>query len=492
LNNLTRLAKSVESLEQKLINELSALWRMNDDETASSLAVIRDSLSAILSQMEAIPKLDTEEECMLGRLYFSSMQSRLDTVSEAEMGTFAWLLEDVMNGNDTDSKTPIAAKVISNNSDSSVTHQGEVKEYNTDSESDEEYSEGSSAAVAISSTNKSSIEYRGEQSMKQQVRQSFLEWLRSGDGIYHISGKAGSGKSTLMKFLCQNPRLRSELKEWAGDKKLVFANFFFWASGDKLQRSLEGLYRSLLFEILNQCPELIWEVFPDQWAKVKSNLTRWEGMPFSLSELKHALEILITKCSFRHHRFFFFIDGLDEYPGDSTDQLELAMTLKKWTLSLDIKMCVSSRPHTEFLDVFDSNLRMHLHQLTYGDIQRFTRAMFEKEPNFDSTNEACHDIIQHIVDKADGVFLWVRLVVRSLLEGFRHRYPLAYLEQRLEKMPRELDSLFDRIFNSIDPFDRQRSDKMLILTASYPKINVLIFSWLDDLEDPDFPFNAPI
>jgi hypothetical protein len=100
--------------------------------------------------------------------------------------------------------------------------------------------------------------------MKQQVRQSFLTWLRSGDGIYHISGKAGSGKFTLVKFLCQNPRLIRELEQWAGNKKLVFASFFFWASGDKLQRSLEGLYRSLLFEILNQCPELIDKVLPDQ------------------------------------------------------------------------------------------------------------------------------------------------------------------------------------------------------------------------------------
>lgn len=475
-------------LEKKLITKLSELVRSNDEENASSLAEIRGSLSAILTQMKAIPKLNTAEECILRRLYFPSMHSRLDTVSEAEMGTFAWLLEDEVDEEHSIKSSP--AEIITDTSDSSIVNQGETNEQGTDSNIDKEFLERVIAAGA--NHNKSSIKRSNEQGMKQQVHQSFLEWLRLGNGIYHISGKAGSGKSTLVKFLCQNPRLISELEQWAGKKKLVFANFFFWASGDRLQRSLEGLYRSLLFEILNQCPELIEKVLPDQWAKMKSNPTKWVGMPFLFSELRQAMETITTKCSFPQHRFFFFIDGLDEYEGDSTDHLELAKSLKNWSFSADMKMCVSSRPHTEFLNVFDSNLQMHLHHLTRADIELFTMATFEKESNFDNKDEKCRDIVQDIVDSADGVFLWVRLVVRSLLNGFRHRYPVGHLKQKLEKMPRELDLLFDKIFNSIDSGDREKSDKMLLLAATYPNLNVLMFSWLDDLEDPDFPFNIPI
>lgn len=485
MDSLTDLAASVETLEQKLIKELSALWRMNDDENASSLAVIRNSLSAILSQIDDIPKLNTAEECILRRLYFSSMHSRLDTVSEAEMGTFAWLLEDEADELRLVKSGP--TEITTNTSDHSLINQSETNEQGTDLKRDKDYEKRTSAAGANHSTKCSD-----EQRLKQQVRQSFLKWLRSGDGIYHISGKAGSGKSTLVKFLCQELRLINELEQWVGDKKLVFASFFFWASGDRLQRSLEGLYRSLLFEILSQCPELVEKVFPEQWAKMKSNPTKWEGMPFLFSELRQAMETITTECSFPHHRFFFFIDGLDEYEGDSTDHLTLAKSLQKWSVLADMKLCVSSRPHTEFLDVFDSNLQMHLHHLTRADIELFTMAMFEKETNFDNTNEGCRDIVRDIVDSADGVFLWVRLVVRSLLDGFRHRYPVAHLKQKLEKMPRELDLLFDRIFNSINLGDREKSDKMLLLAATYPNLNVLMFSWLDDLEDSDFPFSAPV
>jgi hypothetical protein len=41
-----------------------------------------------------------------------------------------------------------------------------------------------------------------------------------------------------MKLLLDHPRTREELSRWAGGKQLVFAHFFFWRSGDNLQRSL--------------------------------------------------------------------------------------------------------------------------------------------------------------------------------------------------------------------------------------------------------------
>jgi hypothetical protein len=41
---------------------------------------------------------------------------------------------------------------------------------------------------------------------------SFTTWLREGNGIYWINGKAGSGKS--MRYLFDNPRTRYELRVW--------------------------------------------------------------------------------------------------------------------------------------------------------------------------------------------------------------------------------------------------------------------------------------
>ena len=40
-------------------------------------------------------------------------------------------------------------------------------------------------------------------------------WLRQEDGIYWLSGKAGSGKSTLMKYINYDMRTTKYLEEWA-------------------------------------------------------------------------------------------------------------------------------------------------------------------------------------------------------------------------------------------------------------------------------------
>ena len=146
-----------------------------------------------------------------------------------------------------------------------------------------------------------------EREMRKCTRDSFLTWTKLGDQIYHISGKAGSGKSTLMKFLCQHSRVQQELNSWAGDNKLVFAQFFFWNSGDKLQMSLEGLYRTILFETLKQYPELIPENFPDQWDLLGSEEAGFEGTLFRFPKIKTAFNTLIGKRTFPNHRFCFYI-----------------------------------------------------------------------------------------------------------------------------------------------------------------------------------------
>src|SRR5215469_10920600 len=53
----------------------------------------------------------------------------------------------------------------------------------------------------------------------------FVEWLREEDGVYWVSGKPGSGKSTLMKFVAAHEATKRYLEEWSGDKKLIIAEF---------------------------------------------------------------------------------------------------------------------------------------------------------------------------------------------------------------------------------------------------------------------------
>jgi hypothetical protein len=50
----------------------------------------------------------------------------------------------------------------------------------------------------------------------QPAQEPFVHWLSSGHGIFHVCGKLGSGKSTLVKYLCNHDRTKTELDKWAG------------------------------------------------------------------------------------------------------------------------------------------------------------------------------------------------------------------------------------------------------------------------------------
>lgn len=56
---------------------------------------------------------------------------------------------------------------------------------------------------------------------------NFEKWLQRENGIFWIAGKAGSGKSTLMKFIHRHEITRSALVRWAAGNRLITASHFF-------------------------------------------------------------------------------------------------------------------------------------------------------------------------------------------------------------------------------------------------------------------------
>src|SRR5690242_3754436 len=94
--------------------------------------------------------------------------------------------------------------------------------------------------------------FSGDRSSNTQAGpQSFAEWLqRDNDSIYWITGKPGSGKSTLMKYISSDRRLPSLLAKWANGQNLSQASFYFWNSGSLMQMSRLGLFRALVYTCL--------------------------------------------------------------------------------------------------------------------------------------------------------------------------------------------------------------------------------------------------
>ncbi|KAI9767609.1 MAG: hypothetical protein M1839_004466 [Geoglossum umbratile] len=466
---------------------------------------IQDPLKALSSMISAVPR----ENCILQNLLFRSMNLREESIASAEEGTFKWIFEEEKDHPSHGEHTGEDRSDDSSNKEYASSArlpnlEGEGENGKRGGNVDGRSSDSRSSSPAISDsdqTNPRESSYsqeekrnRWEEELERRARTrvSFLKWLGAGGGVFHISGKAGSGKSTLMKFLCGHERTEKELKAWAGEKKLVFARFFFWRSNDDKQMSLEGLYRSILFETLKQCPELIPVVFPTQWEQLGSRIPYVGGDFLGASAIQSAFQILVAKGTFQRHRFCFFVDGLDEYHGDSVDHVRLAESLQLWASRDDVKICTSSRPYIEFLETFSDlpDQRIRLHELTRHDIYLFSRQMIERDRNFKHVEDTYLWLVDRVVEMSEGVFLWARLVVRSLLAGILRHDTVDVLEKKLEVIPRDINGLYDQLLDSLEPDDRQRAAKMLLLTVYNPfgkPLNSVVYAWIDNLSDPQFP-----
>ncbi|KAF7547588.1 hypothetical protein G7Z17_g7618 [Cylindrodendrum hubeiense] len=137
---------------------------------------------------------------------------------------------------------------------------------------------------------------------------NLAHWLQSGSGIYWISGKAGSGKSTLMKHLIHKLQTQNLLAAWASGP-CTLASFFFWNLGTADQKTQEGLSKTLLYQVLSRNRDLINVAFPTMWKDIL--YTGHDVNPPSPSETKYAFKVLVENSA-GVGKICFFIDGLDE------------------------------------------------------------------------------------------------------------------------------------------------------------------------------------
>jgi hypothetical protein len=212
---------------------------------------------------------------------------------------------------------------------------------------------------------------------------------------------------------------------------------------------------------------------------------------FRPSKIKEAFEAFVKHSHSAKYKFCLFIDGLDECEGDALDQRLLAESLSRWAEQDNLKICTSARPNIEFLTTIPGieQTTIHLHNLNRGDIWRFSRQMFEEDRNFDDVQSYCIDLVVEIVNMSQGVFLWAFLVVRLLLSSLSQKDSVLVLRRKLRAIPKDLNSLYRKLLDSIDDSDRSKANLMLLLVLKNPwdkPLNAITFSWLDDL-DETFP-----
>ena len=332
-----------------------------------------------------------------------------------------------------------------------------------------------------------------ESAAKRQSAVDFAGWLRSDDPIYWISGKPGSGKSTLMKYLIGEKDTLGILENWAYPNKLIVASFFFWVAGTPLQKSQEGLLRSLLYEILRKCPDLIHLCFRSRWDQSEEWYREpglWTGFGMDEAHTWTRSELLEAFAQLRQHslssvRYCFFIDGLDEYDGQHSELVELIIGLLD---TRSIKFCLSSRPWNVFESAFNGKdvRKVYLEDLNKPDIELFVKNKLVDRADFvryQKRDSRCNAITKEVVEKAQGVFLWVFLVVRSLAEGLDNADRFIDLQRRLRSFPADLDAYFRHILFSLDPIYREQTAHAFQVSLYTVRPLSLLNHWFLDREE---------
>lgn len=276
----------------------------------------------------------------------------------------------------------------------------------------------------------------------------FTSWLEGDNGsILWIHGKAGSGKSTLIKYITQHLEDTT-----AKIPQTTVASFFFHWSQDTANTTSGALLQSIIFQILSQVPSAMSDFIPllsqqrDCYTKPDEPCSK--RRPWVSKNLNGLLEESLKKFS-KTHRLCFFIDGLDECRAEnSSDILSFLSSIDSIVLESPIKFCITSRPHRYMEETYRPwHRKIVLEDENTVDIQRFVEFGISRLPQFLKRRREkliVNELVDEIMKRARGVFLWAK----AALDLLNHcKGPTELSESSLFDLPGDLEGLYSIVLD---------------------------------------------
>ncbi|KAH8698037.1 hypothetical protein GQ44DRAFT_832316 [Phaeosphaeriaceae sp. PMI808] len=309
--------------------------------------------------------------------------------------------------------------------------------------------------------------------------QRMRAWLQNGRGppLLWLKGKPGSGKSTLCAKITQFLR--------APKQCIVLFCFYSYTISSVYPDPVVFMLATLVSQILRQNTNLATYVYEEFVAEARS---------VSVRDLQELISNLIPQLEMPR----ILIDGIDECirydangkPYDLTpvkDVLTAILQLESpQQSSVSPKILVVSRDVLQMVGKLAKKPTVALDQekeaLT-ADILHFTKQRLnEIRDKFESLvgiDDILHGVESNIVEKSQGMFLWVRLVLAQLEVDAYNRDDL---EAAIANMPRDLYDFYDRIVARITLLPQlSRERAMSILNWMICSRRLLRISELQDM-----------
>ncbi|KAL8637496.1 MAG: hypothetical protein Q9228_005239 [Teloschistes exilis] len=213
------------------------------------------------------------------------------------------------------------------------------------------------------------------------------------------------------------------------------------------QKSVAGLLRSLLYQIAAQ-----WEGMVDLSSDDSDDpgtlelLRTWTDQRL-LSTLKRFLDQKPTTVV-----FCTFIDGLDEIAEDEDQLLEIIGVISD---SPGCKVCVSSWPEQIFRQEFRECRQLRVQDLNAEDLTKMALEIL-KPCLGKNMPDSCGNLdlfwfVENLVHKAEGVFLWLNLMIKDIIRGANHEDTIDELSRRIKNTPATINGLYQQMLQRLDP-----------------------------------------
>ncbi|KAK3356731.1 hypothetical protein B0T25DRAFT_138501 [Lasiosphaeria hispida] len=422
------------------LNQLSLGNECAHHEISQAMVEVKNSITTL--GLRATD--NTRHERLLKSLKYATMKERHNQIVDPHPQTFEWIYR----------KFP-PPKQKRDDSD---------QEYH---DTDDEYGEGGDNDNESWSNSESDMPQSvGKHAHKvHDAASGFIQWAQAPTSrLFWISGKPGSGKSTLMKFLASDRRTQENLDYSLTNSKsrTTILSHFLWSAGQPMEAKIKGLLCSLLYQIISNTDvsRIILTQYPNTDAKDFDS-------DWSEKELRDVLFFLLPRSP---RPLCLFLDGLDEiHPSDG--QLRLLELMDELQSIPCLKMCVASRP--------EPLLQMHLipfpmfriQDLTFGDIKRFATGGLKKtfqNRHLNIKEKQYEELVSNLCEMAEGVFLWVVLALRNLQSGLIKGDDSEDLVRRLKALPNDLVDLYKVMW------DRLGDDKEIYRKDAARYLNLVL------------------
>ncbi|KAJ1323732.1 ankyrin repeat domain-containing protein 50 [Microdochium nivale] len=255
-------------------------------------------------------------------------------------------------------------------------------------------------------------------------KQEYQDWLDLSKllehhGLLWMKGKPGTGKSTIMKFVLGE--FSRKKKDW------TVISFFFNARGEKMEKTVQGLYQSLLLQILTQFPHTQRILHHLQSTSVEWTIATLQGL------LHQALE------SLGQGKLVCMIDALDEcHPDEVRDMVHFFEDLQTRALrqNLYFRVLFASRHYPHITVRKGVELILDGQEGHEQDIVNYVGDNLNI-----GTGPNAKLVTDEVQQKSAGIFMWVILVVKMLNELYDEGADAAAQRKELQRIPRDLHDL---------------------------------------------------